>query len=152
MEEVPKLQSGQNTLPEEYRTQIRQNVYNSIVEEVLLNDELEKLGMSVTPEELFDMVQGENISPMLMQNQMFQNPQTGAFDKTAFLNFLKMTEESAINASPVNQREQLVQLRTLRLYWEKMIKLQREEQKYITLLSKAISANKLDAKDAYNAG
>jgi peptidyl-prolyl cis-trans isomerase D len=32
-----------------------------------------------------------------------------------------------------------------------MIKLQREEQKYITLLSKAISANKLDAKDAYNA-
>ena len=150
MEQVAELQSGQTSLPEEYRIQIRQNVYNNIVEDIVLNGELKKLGMTVTSEELFDMVQGENISPMLMQNQMSHNPQTGTFDKTYYLNFLKMTSDEAINNAPPEQQEQLLQLRTLRLYWEKMLKLQRQEQKYIMLISKAVSANKLDAKDAYD--
>jgi peptidyl-prolyl cis-trans isomerase D len=149
LEHVAELQSGQTSLPEEYRIQIRQNVYNNLVEEIVLNGELLKLGMTVTPEELFDMVQGENIAPMLLQNQMFHNPQTGQFDKAYYLNFLKMTADEAINNAPQGQQEQLLQLRTLRLYWEKMLKLQRQEQKYIMLLSKAMSANKLDAKDAY---
>ncbi|MDR2499148.1 MAG: SurA N-terminal domain-containing protein [Tannerellaceae bacterium] len=149
VEHVAELQYGQSNLPEAERVRIRQNVYNSIVEEVLLHDELKKLGMVVTPEEMFDMVQGENIAPMLMQNQMFQNPQTGGFDKSYYLRFLKMTSDEAISNAPANQQEELMQLRSLRLYWEKLLKLQRQEQKYITLLSKAISANKLDAKDAY---
>ena len=150
MEQVAQLQTGQNSLPEEYRLQIRQNVYNGIVEEILLNNEFNRLGMKVTSEELFDMVQGENISPMLMQNQMFHNPQTGSFDKAYYLNFLKMTSDQSIAAAAPAQQEQLLQLRILRLYWEKMLKLQRQEQKYIMLLAKAISANKLEAKDAYN--
>lgn len=150
MEQVAQLQTGQSSLPEEYRAQIRQNVYSGIVEEILLNNEFNKLGMTVTPEELFDMVQGENISPMLMQNQMFHNPQTGQFDKAYYLNFLKMTSDESIAGAAPAQQEQLLQLRTLRLYWEKMLKLQRQEQKYVMLLAKAISANKLDAQDAYN--
>ena len=36
------------------------------------------------------------------------------------------------------------------MFWEKNIKRQRLEQKYTTLLSKAVSANKLDAKDAFD--
>jgi peptidyl-prolyl cis-trans isomerase D len=150
LEHVAQLQTGQNSLPEEYRTQIRNSVYNSIVEEELLSRELDKLGITVTADELFDMMQGENISPILMQNQMFQNPQTGTFDKAAFLNFLKMTDESAILHADPSQREQLLQLRTFRLYWEKLMKLQRQEQKYMALLSKGISASKVDARVAYD--
>ena len=63
-----------------------------MVQEVVLDEATAKLGMGVSPEELFDMVQGENISPLIQQMQMFTNQQTDAFDKTDLLNFLKQID------------------------------------------------------------
>ena len=151
MTEMYKMQSGQNNLPEEYMNQIRQSVFDAMVQEVVLDEATAKLGMGVSPEELFDMVQGENISPMIQQMQMFVNPQTGAFDKTALLNFLKTIDDDNIDSYPADQQAQLIQARNFWLFWEKNIKRQRLEQKYTTLLSKAVSANVLDAKEAFDA-
>lgn len=151
MTEMYKMQSGQNNLPEEYMNQIRQSVFDAMVQEVVLDEATAKLGMGVSPEELFDMVQGENISPMIQQMQMFVNPQTGAFDKTALLNFLKTIDDDNIASYPADQQAQLIQARNFWLFWEKNIKRQRLEQKYTTLLSKAVSANVLDAKEAFDA-
>ncbi len=151
MTEMYKMQTGSASLPEEYQIQIRQAVFDEMVQDIVLNEETSKLGLGVSAEELFDMVQGENISPVIQQMPMFQNPQTGTFDKTALLNFLKNIEDQNIaNGSP-DQQAQLSQARNFWLFWEKNIKRQRLEQKYTTLLSKAISANKLDAKDAFDA-
>lgn len=149
MTEMYKMQSGSTSIPEEYMNQIRQSVFESMVQEVVLNEATEKLGMQVSPEELFDMVQGENISPMIQQMQMFVNPQTGQFDKTALLNFLKTISDDNIANYPADQQAQLMQARNFWLFWEKNIKRQRMEQKYTTLLSKAVSANVLDAKEAF---
>lgn len=149
MAEIYKLQTGTASLPEEYMTQIRQTVFNSMVEEIVLNEATSKLGMVVSPEELFDMVQGENISPMIQQMQMFTNPQTGTFDKAALLSFLKQIDEENIALYPAEQQAQLIQARNFWLFWERSIKQQRLEQKYTTLLTKAISANILDAKASY---
>ena len=80
MTEMYKMQTGSTSLPEEYQTQIRQSVFDGMVQDIVLNEATSELGMGVGPEELFDMVQGENISPMIQQMQMFVNPQTGAFD------------------------------------------------------------------------
>ena len=151
MTEMYKMQSGQNNRPEEYMNQIRQSVFDAMVQEVVLDEATAKLGMGVSPEELFDMVQGENISPMIQQMQMFVNPQTGAFDKTALLNFLKTIDDDNIASYPADQQAQLIQARNFWLFWEKNIKRQRLEQKYTTLLSKAVSANVLDAKEAFDA-
>ncbi|WP_288208021.1 SurA N-terminal domain-containing protein [uncultured Parabacteroides sp.] len=150
MTEMYKMQSGQSSLPEEYMNQIRQSVFDAMVQEVVLDEATDKLGMQVSPEELFDMVQGENISPMIQQMQMFVNPQTGQFDKTALLNFLKTIDDDNIANYPADQQAQLIQARNFWLFWEKNIKRQRLEQKYTTLLSKAVSANVLDAKEAFN--
>ena len=150
MTEMYKMQSGQSSLPEEYMNQIRQSVFDAMVQEVVLDEATDKLGMGVSPEELFDMVQGENISPMIQQMQMFVNPQTGAFDKTALLNFLKTIDDDNIASYPADQQAQLLQARNFWLFWEKNIKRQRLEQKYTTLLSKAVSANVLDAKEAFD--
>lgn len=150
MTEMYKMQSGSANIPEEYQNQIRQSVFDGIVQEVVLDEATDKLGMTVTSEELFDMVQGENISPMIQQMQMFVNPQTGVFDKAALLQFLKTIEDDNIGAMPADQQAQLQQARKFWLFWEKNIKRQRLEQKYTTLLSKAVSANKLDAKDAFD--
>ena len=150
MTEMYKMQSGSASLPEEYQTQIRQSVFDGMVQEIVLDNATSKLGLTVSPEELFDMVQGENISPMIQQMQMFVNPQTGAFDKTALLNFLKTIDDDNIANYPADQQAQLMQARQFWMFWEKNIKRQRLEQKYTTLLSKAVSANKLDAKDAFD--
>lgn len=150
MTEMYKQQSGQSNLPEEYVTQIRESVYGSMVREIILDEETAKLGMTVSPEELFDMVQGENISPMIQQMQMFTNPETGTFDKTALLNFLKTIDGDKLASYPADQQAQLAQARNFWLFWEKNIKQQRLEQKYATLLSKAIAANAIDAKEVFN--
>jgi peptidyl-prolyl cis-trans isomerase D len=151
MTDVYKMQTGMNNLQEEDQTRIRQSVFDNMLHELVLIDEMNKLGMSVSPEELFDMVQGENIASALLQNQMFHNPETGTFDKTFFLNFLKQIDDDYIAAAPQEYQPQLLQYQKLWIFWEKNIKIQRMEQKYAALLSRAIAANALDAKDAFNA-
>ena len=150
MSEVYKMQTGSSSLPEEYMTQIRQSVFDNMVQEIVLNEATEEIGMSVCPDELFDMVHGENISPLIQQMPMFANPQTGQFDKTALLNYLKAIDDENIASIPADQQGQFIKARNFWLFWEKNIKLQRLEQKYTTLLSKAISANKLDAQESFN--
>lgn len=150
MTEVYKIQSGTASIPEEYMTQIRQSVFDGMVQEIVMDEATEALGMVVSPEELFDMVQGENISPLIQQMQMFVNPQTGAFDKAALLNFLKTIDDENIASYPADQQAQLLQARNFWLFMEKNIKRQRLEQKYTILLSKAISTNALDAKEIFD--
>ena len=150
MTEIYKMQSGSASLPEEYMTQIRQSVFDGMVQEIVLDEATQKLGMVVGPEELFDMVQGENISPLIQQMQMFVNPQTGAFDKSALLTFLKQIDVDNIATYPAEQQAQLQQAQRFWMFWEKNIKRQRLESKYTTLLSKAIAANALAAKAAFD--
>ena len=150
MTEIYKMQSGSASLPEEYMTQIRQSVFDGMVQEIVSDEATQKLGMVVGPEELFDMVQGENISPLIQQMQMFVNPQTGAFDKSALLTFLKQIDVDNIATYPAEQQAQLQQAQRFWMFWEKNIKRQRLESKYTTLLSKAIAANALDAKAAFD--
>ena len=110
MTEMYKMQTGQTSLPDEYQAQIRQNVFNTMVQDIVLGEETEKIGMAVSPEELFDMVQGENISPLIQQMPMFVNQQTGAFDRNALLQFLKTIEDDNIATLPLDQQEQILKL------------------------------------------
>ncbi|MDR1880803.1 MAG: SurA N-terminal domain-containing protein [Tannerellaceae bacterium] len=150
MTEVYKMQSGSNNLPEEYAAQMRQSVFDGMVQDIILSEALYKLGMTVGAEELFDMVQGENISPIIQQMPMFNNPETGAFDKTALLNFLKTIDDDNIGNYSPEQQAQLLQAKNFWLFWEKNIKRQRMEQKYTTLLGKALAVNVLDAKASFS--
>ena len=150
MSEVYKMQTGTSNVAEELMTQIRQSVFDAMVQEVVIDDATSALGLTVTPEELFDLIQGENVSPMIQQMPMFRNPETGMFDKAALLNFLKTINDDNIASYPADQQAQLLQARNFWLFWEKNIKQQALTAKYSTLLSKAVSANVLDAQDAYN--
>jgi peptidyl-prolyl cis-trans isomerase D len=146
--EVYQIQMGTTTLNENYTNQIRQAVYENIIMENVLEPRLDNLGMYITPEEMTDLVEGENISPVLLQLSMFQNPQTGAFDRNAVINFLNQIKN--IDGFPESTQAQLMPYKTLWLFWEKNIKQNRMTEKYTTLLNKAIVANSLDAKDAFD--
>lgn len=145
---IYKMQSQTSTVPEEVNAQIRQSVYDAMVQEIVMKEALGELGLQVTPDELFDMVQGDNISPMIQQFPLFMDPQTGAYSRTRALEVLKTIEN--IESVPVENRAEVEQVRQYWLFWERNMKMQRLQDKYSALLTKAIVANSLDARDAFD--
>jgi len=145
---IYKMQSNTGNLTEEQNSQIRLNVFEGMVNEILLQDAIAKLGITITPEELFDMVQGENISPMVQQFPYFVDQETGMFNKMTALNVLK-TIENYESVAP-EYRSQIEQVRDYWLFWERNMKTQSLQTKYLELLSKAVVVNPLEAKNAYD--
>jgi peptidyl-prolyl cis-trans isomerase D len=72
---------------EQELAQMRDQVWNQYLMDFAYGKEYEALGLSVSPKELVDMVQGNNIHPSV--RQQFTNPQTGQFDKNYIIQFLK---------------------------------------------------------------
>lgn len=146
-EEFQKMVSGQSSLDENTSSQIREAVYQQMVRERLLDDQAKKLGLTVTKTELNDLVHGENISPVLQQLPFFLDPQTGMFSRNALIEFI-----NTINTpSPGPQEQALVnQYKSLWLFIEEMVRTQRLEEKYISLLSNAVIVNDLEAKTTFD--
>jgi len=138
------------SLPEDQQDQIRKQVYDEMVGKILLGKEADKVGLAVGDEERNDMIMGKNISPMVQQ--YFRNPQTGAFDRNQLMQFLQVieNEDTWINYPEAQQRQFVV----MKQQWEQM-KTAMVEQKMIgklgILLTSAIVANTIDAKNAYDA-
>ncbi len=57
--EIYKL-SGQNTMDEATVTRIQQDTWDQMVRDNVMSVQYKRLGLAVSPEELFDMVQGED--------------------------------------------------------------------------------------------
>ncbi|MDR1331702.1 MAG: SurA N-terminal domain-containing protein [Tannerella sp.] len=147
MTDVFKIQSQTTLVTDEYKEQINQSVYDMMVREIIMNNDFGDMGIYVTPEELFDMVEGENVSPMAQQFPLFIDPSTGMFSKAYALDVLK-SFDNLDNFTP-SQRPEIERLRNFWLFWERNMKTQRLQEKYMNLLGKAIVANPLEARDAY---
>lgn len=96
--------------------QMRQQVWNQIVKEMLLEEEFERLGLQVSAEELFDMIHGTDPHPLLVQS--FTDPVTGTYDPGQVLEFLRNFDR--LEPSVRNQWMML----------EEFMKQDRREQKY----------------------
>jgi peptidyl-prolyl cis-trans isomerase D len=146
-EEFQKMVSGQSSLDENVSSQIREVVYQQMVRDRLLGNQAEKLGLTITKEELNDLVHGQSISPVLQQLPFFVDPQTGMFDRNALIQFI-----NTVNIPSPNPQEQALvnQYKSLWLFIEEMVRTQRLEEKYISLLSNAIIANDVEAKAAFD--
>ncbi len=140
-------QRGMN-FPDGYVSRINQEVYAQMVNEILLNEELEKLGIVVSKEELADLLSGDNISPQV--RQYFTNPQTGEFDRQGLLNFIQVVLDP--EAHGYNTPELLAQIEPQRQLWlrlEQQVKQDRAIQKFANLLNRAIMPNKLDIENSF---
>ncbi|MCD4769780.1 MAG: SurA N-terminal domain-containing protein [Bacteroidales bacterium] len=89
LEEIYKM-SGTSTITEAMSESIREQIWNQIVEEKILGDEITTLGLGVSPEEVDAMVLGDKPHPIIQQ--LFANRETGVLDKSFLVNFLKTTE------------------------------------------------------------
>jgi peptidyl-prolyl cis-trans isomerase D len=58
----------------------KNQLFNFWVEENIINNEAQKLGLGISKDELLDLQFGPNPSPAILQNQALANPQTGQVD------------------------------------------------------------------------
>lgn len=152
MEEVYKMQTGQNNLQADIMHQIRESVFETIVRERLLDDQAEDLGVSVTAKELYDMVNGQNVHYMVQQMPFFQNPETRRFDRSMMMNFLRTIQQEDLSMYSAEAQEQIKQMKNYWLFWENNLKYVRLDEKMANIITKAVGANSLDAKDEFEAG
>ncbi|HKM45439.1 MAG TPA: peptidylprolyl isomerase [Dysgonamonadaceae bacterium] len=148
-EDFQKMISGESSLDESATSQIRDIVYQQMVKERILDSQAKKLGLTVSKEEINDLVHGDVISPLLQQLPLFVDPQTGQFDKSTLINFLSTinTDESML---PPEQVAMVRQYKSIWLFVENLIKYQRLEEKYGSLLSSAVMVNDVEAKTTFD--
>lgn len=132
-------------LSEEQTAQVREEVYQTMVSEILLGDQAEELGIGVTDAELNGLASDMNMSPILYD--LFGNPQTGEFNREALNNYLRAVNEP-LSTDP-NMRASQEELRSTWAYIESLIRFNRLTEKYAALVSGLVLVNDLEAKAYY---
>lgn len=147
-EEFQKIILGGSALDENSSAQIRERVYQEMVKEIMLDKEASKLGLSVSREEMTEMVYGNNPSPILTQLPLFVD-ETGRFSRQVLNSFLEIVTSS--NVTQNEQEQAIIQsYKNIWVFLQRMIKYQRLEEKYTSLLAGAIQANDTEAKEQLN--
>lgn len=143
--EVMKLQQGSESLNDEQMNRVKDMVWNTYVQNKIIENETEKLGLTVTDAEMQNVLnQGTN--PMLMSTP-FINQQTGRFDANALKKFIAdYKTQKTTNPQVAAQYEPMYK------YWtfiEKSLRQQLLTQKYQNLFAQCLISNKVEAKMAY---
>ncbi|MFW5687566.1 MAG: SurA N-terminal domain-containing protein [Bacteroidota bacterium] len=128
-------QTGQSNPSPAETFQIRQQIWDQMVKEILLQREFEELGLVVTGEELTELVIGENPHPAILQS--FTNPEDGSFDPQAVINVIQNLDDMDPNTK--NQWFML----------EDYIREQRRETKFQNLISKGFFVPEVLARTDY---
>lgn len=135
--EIYRINSGQSTLNEETIDEVREQTWQQMLRNRILNRELNKLGLTVSSEELYDMVQGKNPHPII--RNFFGDPQTGEINKTNLYRFLK-----AVTDGQLDENQQKIWY----FYEDVMVK-ERASTKYNNLIKKGLYVTSMQAKNEY---
>ena len=142
--EVIKLTQGLNSLNDDQLTQVKDQVWQSYVNNQLIAAEAKKLGLTVSDAEIQAIIE-EGTHPLLMQTP-FRNPQTGAFDKDMLKKFLVDYAKSQMPAQYVEYYQKMG------AFWnfiEKTLRQTALAEKYQNLLAKSLISNPVSAEDAF---
>lgn len=136
--EIYKMNSGKTQLDENAWNQVREQAWNNMVRQMVMGSVYDDLGITVTADELFDMVQGKNLHPIIQQ--LFRNPNTGQVDRSAILRFLKSLETNATD-----------QQKAYWLYIEQEIRNEQTLTKYTDLVRQGLYVTTEKAKESLEA-
>jgi peptidyl-prolyl cis-trans isomerase D len=81
---------------ERERPTLRQQAWDLLITQYAFEKQYDEVGVTVTDEEVWDMLQGKNINPSLQQ--AFTNPETGQYDREQFLSYLQQLPNLDPNA------------------------------------------------------
>ncbi|WP_428329729.1 peptidylprolyl isomerase [Mucilaginibacter sp.] len=134
-----KQQSGQNELTPQIMSYVQETTWNTYVSQLILQKEVEKLGLVVGSDEAQAMVSGNNPNPQIVQ--AFGDPKTGQLDRNRLNTFL-----TNLNAAKADD--------PLRQQWKDFITQMiqaKVSEKYLSLVTNGLYVNSLEAKDDYEA-
>ncbi len=114
--------------------QIRNQVWNNMIQEKVMYTEMNKIGLRLGQDEFDDIRFGENVREDFKTNPNFQDPETGQFDPKLVQNYFSVMQEQY----PLYYESQVNRVVNERLY-----------DKYNTLVKKGQFVNTLEAKDEY---
>lgn len=134
-EALLKKQQQSDQITAEQSNQIRENVWNELIETQLTSQEYEQLGLQVSQREMNDMYMGDFIHPYL--RQMFTDPNTGVYNPQIVAQWINNFDQ----LTPA-QQEDWVSV-------EEYVKLSRQQEKYNMLIAKGFyTPNKMAEKMA----
>ena len=88
-----KSQNQQGVLNQTTTAQIRSQIWDQYVRDLIMNNEFGKLGIDVSDDEFFELLQGLNVHPEISKVPAFQDQATGQFDRTKVLGYLKQIDQ-----------------------------------------------------------
>jgi len=132
-----KKQSGQADVGGQLTAYFQEMVWNQQVSQIILNKEIDKLGLVVSPDETNSMVNGNNPDQQIVQ--YFGDPKTGKVDRARLGTFeQQMSTAKADDPTKQQWTAFIKQLTTNRL-----------AQKYMSVATNGLYVNSLDAQDDY---
>lgn len=148
LSEVIKRTNGLNSLTEDQLNNVKDQVWQSYVNNKLIAEQAEKLGLKVTDAEIQSIID-QGTHPLLMQTP-FRNPQTGMFDKDMLKKFL--VDYANLNASqmPAQYVEYYQKMGAFWQFVEKTLAQSTLAEKYQNLVAKSLISNPVAAEDAFN--
>lgn len=136
---------GQENLNDEQLNQLRDQVWQNYVQYKIIENECDKLGLTVTDGEM-QQVLNEGTNQMLLSTP-FVNRQTGRFDANQLKQFL-----AQYNQVKTSNPQAAEQYETIYKYWnylEKSLRQQLLMQKYNGLLAHCFLSNPVEAKKSF---
>ena len=145
--EVIKMMQGVSALNDDQLTMVKDQVWQTYINNELIGAEAKKLGLKVSDAELQAVIEA-GVHPLLMQTP-FRNPQTGAFDKDMLKKFL--VDYANLNASqlPAQYAEYYQKMGAYWNFIERTLKESLLAEKYQSLISKSLISNPVAAEDAF---
>ena len=143
-QEVLKMTQGVDNFSEEQLNSIKDEVWNEYVNEQIIANETDKIGLTVTDEEMQNIMK-EGTNPILLRSP-FVNQETGRFDATMLTKFLADYKRNLSNSQLAESYEKVYK------YWqfiEKQLRQQTLAQKYQALIANSLISNPISAKMAF---
>lgn len=142
---------GKTNFTDDEDAALKEQVWETYVTNKLIEAEANKLGLTVTDDELRNLM-AEGTNGLLTQTP-FVNQQTGRFDASVLKNFLDEYKKMQSNTSqiPEQYREQYDKLYAYWQFVEKSLRDNILQQKYQTLIQASFTSNPTEAKLAFDA-
>jgi len=150
--DVLKVTQGRESFSEDELNQIKDQVWNTFVQNKLVESECEKIGLTVTDQEMANVLSA-GTNEMLRQTP-FLNQETGRFDVNQLKRFLDEYKKLGSNAQAQQNPQLVEQMQSLYKYWnfiEKSLRQQLLAGKYQSLIAASLLSNPVAAQASYAA-
>lgn len=135
--------------PQADEEQLRQQAWQSFVQNKIIENEASELGITVTNDEIKNlMVQGSSLLSDLANATGMVNEQTGRFDKSKYDSFINEYNKNKSNPQLMEYYEKMYKFLNFKV---KQLKEQILVRKYQSLLQNAVLSNPVEAKFAFDA-